>query len=318
MKTVLVTGSEGLLATQTIPYIQKQGFTVLGVDKQPKKSSLNYKYVQGDLSNQDFVSSLTAGRIDYILHMAASLYGVKGFHENAADILSRDTRMNTNLYDLAVTKGTDKFIFISSSMVYERSKSGSSKEEDFSEMRIPHTGYGMTKVFGEKLCEMYWNQYAIPYTIWRPFNILSTREIAAKEGYSHVFSDMIRKIYIEKQRPVEILGSGNQVRCFTWIDDVARMVGEKSFSGFTDNEIYNLGNPTPTKIVELAEYIWWKTYPNKEYTFTTRHKKTYDDDVRIRIPDCSKARNFLGWKPTKNLAEMIDMCIEVVDKRNDI
>ena len=55
----------------------------------------------------------------------------------------------------------------------------------------------------------------------------------------------MNNIVVKKMNPLPIIGSGEQIRCFTWIEDVANMIGDWSFEDKTDNETYNVGNPEP-------------------------------------------------------------------------
>ena len=55
--------------------------------------------------------------------------------------------------------------------------------------------------------------------------------------------------------PLPIIGNGQQIRCFTWIDDVAQAIADHSFSSKTCRETFNLGNPEPITMIQLAQMI---------------------------------------------------------------
>ena len=204
--------------------------------------------------------------------------------------------------------GVKKVTYISSSMVYERCTNHPSKEEDAFNSLIPSTDYGMSKLVGEKLCIAFARQYGLKYTIWRPFNIITPHEVAEKEqGLSHVFADFIQNLLIEKKNPLPIFGDGEQIRCFTWIGDIANAIGKYSFLDKTDNEIYNLGNPEPISMKDLARLIH---QGKEELKFKTI--KEYNDDVIIRIPDITKASNDLNFTPTKKVKDSIKTCMEQI------
>ena len=158
------------------------------------------------------------------------------------------------------------------------------------------------------MCIAFEKQYGIKYVIWRPFNILTPHEKSGEEqGISHVFADFITSLVVEKKNPLPIIGNGNQVRCFTWIEDVANMIGDWSFEDKTDNETYNVGNPEPITMKDLARLIY---QGDDELKFETT--KDYHDDVLIRIPDVSKIERELGFKPTVKVKEAIRRCLELV------
>ncbi|HEV3309533.1 MAG TPA: GDP-mannose 4,6-dehydratase, partial [Chloroflexota bacterium] len=151
--------------------------------------------------------------------------------------------------------------------------------------------------------------------IWRPFNIIGLHERA--EGYEpgvcHVFADFIQRIVREHQNPMMVLGTGEQIRCFTWIGDVAGAIARWSFDPLTTNESFNLGNREPVTMIDLAQRIWRLYHeavgrpPAEELTFT--HADTYADDVQVRIPAVDKARETLGWEAQVKLDEMLRRCL---------
>ena len=260
-KKILVTGSEGSLMQYVIPVLMDQGYEVIGVDNFARYGEIerkrNYDFIRGDLTDVNFVDSLFNGKkIDGVIQAAALIYGVGGFNKYPADILSKDIVLHQNILWAMKKYGVKKVTYISSSMVYERCINHPSKEEDAFNSLIPSTDYGMSKLVGEKLCIAFARQYGLKYTIWRPFNIITPHEVAEKEqGLSHVFADFIQNLLIEKKNPLPIFGDGEQIRCFTWIGDIANAIGKYSFLDKTDNEIYNLGNPEPISMKDLARLI---------------------------------------------------------------
>jgi nucleoside-diphosphate-sugar epimerase len=315
---VLVTGSEGSLMQWVIPHLIEVGYEVVGVDNFSRYGQIdrkrNYEFFRRDLADQKAAKEVCKD-VDAMIQAAAQIYGVRGFHKFPADILSRDILLHQNLLGEAVERSMKRIIYISSSMVYERAKQVPVREEDVNEMQIPLTDYGLSKLVGERLCKAFKQQYGLDYTIWRPFNIITPYEKAGKEpGMSHVFADFIQKIIIEKQIPMEILGDGEQIRCFTWIEDVASAIAEYSFLSTTKCEAFNLGNPEQVTMKELARKIFDKAKKRGIFASTTKltfvHKPIYDDDVRIRVPSIEKARSLLNWKPKVALDEALDRCID--------
>lgn len=315
---ILVTGSEGSLMQAVIPFLIEQGHEVRGVDNFHRygeiKRQRDYEFIKGDLTDIDVVKNAMEG-VDGVIQAAARIYGVGGFHKYAADILSFDVLLHRNILQQAIENNIKKVCYISSSMVYERCKKHPSKEEDALESLIPSTDYGLSKLVGERLSMAFFKQYNLKYTIWRPFNIITPYERAENEqGISHVFADFIKNIVVKGQNPLEIFGDGEQIRCFTWIDDVARMIAYNTFTDKTDNQVYNVGNPEPIKMKELAKLIHRKAQEmskipksDKELDFKT--VREYKDDVIIRISDVSKAEKELNWKPSVKVEEAVERCL---------
>ena len=292
-----------------IPHLIRCGHEVIGVDNFARYGVIererNYTFVQGDLTDMAFVDQIMED-IDGVVQAAALIYGVGGFHKYPADILSKDVVLHQNILWAMKKHNVEKVAYISSSMVYERCQEHPSREEHVMESLIPSTDYGLSKLVGERLCMAFHQQFGIKYVIWRPFNIITPYESAEKEqGMSHVFADFINNIVVKKMNPLPIIGSGEQVRCFTWIDDVAKLIGEFSFDEKTDNQEYNIGNPEPITMKELALLMHEGPEPLEFETV-----REYADDVMVRIPDVTKAIEQLGFEPSVKVKESVDICLK--------
>ncbi len=318
---ILVTGSEGSLMQAVIPHLQAAGHTVIGVDNFFRYGVIerqrNYELKIGDLTDRAFAESVTAG-VDGVIQAAARIFGVGGFHKYPADILAHDLTLHQNILWGAVKHGVKKVAYISSSMVYEKVEHHPSREEDVFAAKIPDTDYGLSKLTGERLSMAFGLQYKLPWVVWRPFNIITPHEKAeGEQGISHVFADFIRLIVKERQNPLPVLGDGQQVRCFTWIDDVASMIARWSFDDKTNGEAFNLGNPEPVKMVELAQAIYSESMalgliPKSDKPLQIQPTPIYSDDVKIRIPDVSKAERVLGFKPSLKMRDSVRKCLELM------
>lgn len=321
---ILVTGSEGSLMQWVIPKLVEDGHEVTGVDNFFRYGRTDrdrdYEFVEGDLTDEALVKEVLRGK-DLVVQAAARIFGVRGFHEYPADILNRDVILHQHIMWHAKEQAVEKVVYISSSMVYERCETTPSYEEDVDEQRIPYTDYGLSKLVGERLCRAFKQQYGVDYTIWRPFNIITPLEEAEEEqGVAHVFADFIQRLLVEKRNPMPILGDGQQVRCFTWIDDVASAIAAHVDDPRTSGEAFNLGNPRPTTMEQLAQMIFdlakRKGFDIPGETLEFDHVPVYADDVRLRIPAIDKARTALGWEPTVPLEEALNICLERVRQRD--
>lgn len=319
---ILVTGSEGSLMQAVIPLLMENGHTVRGVDNFARYGEIerarSYEFIRGDLTDIGFVDRVVEGA-DAVIQAAALIYGVGGFHKYPADILSKDIALHQNILHSMLRNNIKKMVYISSSMVYERCQTHPSKEEDVDSSLIPSTDYGLSKLVGERLTQAFHRQYGFDYVIWRPFNIITPHEKAENElGTSHVFADFMKNIILEKRTELPIIGDGEQIRCFTWIGDVARGIADYSFDERAKNQIFNLGNPEPITMKNLATLIYdgAKVKGLIEGNGNGLHfesKMSFSDDVRTRIPDVSKAKEVLGWEPTLKAEESIERCLELME-----
>jgi nucleoside-diphosphate-sugar epimerase len=148
--------------------------------------------------------------------------------------------------------------------------------------------------------------------IARPFNVYGEGELSGEYvGYAHVIPDLIRKV-LDGQYPLEILGSGNQTRCYTYVDDMIDgmlFVTEKA-----ENDDFNIGTNTETTVAELAERIWRVCKRKEPLKF--KHMPRFEDDVQRRFPEVSKITR-LGWTPKTSLDEGLRKTIEWVKTQHE-
>lgn len=310
---ILFTGSEGSLAQMIIPHMLKEGHDVFGCDNFSRYGRIerkrDYEFKSADLCDTASVKALFADRkFDAVFHLAALVYGVIGFHKKPADIIADNNLTTINLLKFG-HHNTGKFIYLSSSMVYERCTSLPHKEEDADSSIVMSTSYGLSKYVGERVVRSYHEQYKVSYVIWRPFNIITPFETPEEEGFSHVFADMVDKILVKRQSPVSVLGDGEQIRCFTNIYDVADAIAKFSTDKRSENNIFNIGNPEPVSVKELAGRIVKIAKElgilGSDYSITFKYQPVYSDDVRKRIPDVSRMKKVFGWEAKTKLNESL-------------
>ena len=158
--------------------------------------------------------------VDVCFHLAAKIGGIKYFHDYPATILNENNIMLANVFSAAVLHKV-KIVYISSSMVFERTTIFPTPEDAVFESPPPVTHYGFSKLVGEYYCRAFSEEHGVPYTICRPFNAYGPGEYPEDEpGIAHVIPDLARKV-LRGQYPLEILGAGQQVRCYTYVTDVA-------------------------------------------------------------------------------------------------
>lgn len=314
---ILVTGSEGSLMSHVIPHLLQLGHEVVGADNFARYGHIGrergYEFIEADLTDAATVNRLMKG-VDGVIQAAATIYGVQGFHNHPAKILSNDLSLHANVLKAAVSENVGRVAYVSSSMVYERVTKTPTAEDDAEQFGIPLTDYGLSKLVGERMSRAFAAEFGLEYVIWRPFNIITPHERADGEiGISHVFADFIEALCIRKQNPLPILGDGEQVRCFTWIDDVASAIARHSFESRSRNDTFNLGNPIPISMKDLAFAIFERGRSSglfaADETLSFEFRAAPADDVRRRIPSVSKAEKVLGWTPTVSLGEALDRCV---------
>jgi UDP-glucose 4-epimerase len=316
---VLAAGSEGLLMQTVIRHLIRDGHAVRGVDNFGRHGRVDrkrdYEFLEGDLTKAEFVNEVMRG-IEVVIQGAGAAYGVIALNQRPADHLFNDVVLHANVLQAATRNKVQKLAYVSSSMVYEGCLKNPIAEDDLTEMiPVPRTALGLSKLVGERLCQAYAAQYGLKYTIWRPFNIIAAGEKAGAEtGVAHVYADFIRKIVHLKQNPLEILGDGKQIRCFVWVEDIASAIAKFSFEEATDGRAYNLGNPEPVTMLELAKKVHQRAqlmgFLDGSYTLRFSHRPAPAEDVRALIPSIDRARRELGWQPVVSLDGALELCIK--------
>src|SRR4051812_31420060 len=199
---------------------------------------------------------------DHFIAGAALIGGISYFHTYAYDLLAQNERIIASSCDAAI-KAFDngngklkKVTYLSSSMVFESTDRWPSREGDERLIPPPRSSYGFQKLAVEYYARAAWDQYRLPYTIVRPFNCVGVGEGRAlgdvevlsgnvKLAMSHVATDLVQKV-LKGQDPVHILGSGEQVRHYTYGGDLARGIVLAMEHEDADNEDFNLSTAEST------------------------------------------------------------------------
>ncbi|HTV59655.1 MAG TPA: NAD(P)-dependent oxidoreductase [Verrucomicrobiae bacterium] len=320
---LLVCGSEGRILSKVIPHLLDAGHEVTGVDncqKWGQRGGLRrYRFVVGDCADPRVLRPLMPG-IEGVIQGVATLYGVVGFHERAADILTNDVNAHQNILRLASENRVSRVVFLSSSMVYEQSPHEPHREDDTESAGIPRTDYGLSKLVNERISQTYFQHRGLPYTIWRPFNVIDPGEEAAESaGHSHVFADILDRLVARGQNPLDVLGDGLQVRSFLHVAEAAEAIARFSFDPRTRNQTYNLGRDECVTIRELAARIYRKAVGRglvpDSGPLQFRSRPVVETDVKRRVGNFEKVAREVGWKSGISLDSSLDDCLDALASR---
>jgi len=326
MDQVLVSGSAGFIGGYLVEELLRRDYAVVGVDNFSKygrvaksyDSHPHYRLVEGDAADVDLMTSLLTD-CDHFIAGAAMIGGISYFHTYAYDLLATNERIIAGSCDAALAAHRAgrlrKVTYLSSSMVFESADYWPSHEGQEREIPPPLSSYGFQKLAVEYFARAAWDQYQLPYTIVRPFNCVGIGESRAlgdeeilsgnvRLAMSHVVPDLVQKV-LKNQDPLHILGSGEQIRHYTYGGDLARGVVMAMEHPDARNEDFNLSTAQSTTVLELAELIWRKVRGDGA-EFRVVHDEPFEYDVQRRVPATEKAKRVLGFEAQTSLAEMLD------------
>lgn len=326
---ILVTGSAGFINGYLIEELLDAGYDVIGLDNYSKygrveksyDSHPRYHFVEGNAKDRALLDELLEG-CDHFVASAAMIGGISYFHEFAYDLLAENERITATAFDAAIRAhkhgSLKKITVVSSSMVFENTKEYPTPEGAQRTSPPPSSTYGFQKLATEYFAQGAWEQYKLPYTIARPFNCVGVGEKRAlmdhdimsgnvKLAMSHVVPDLAQKI-LKGQDPLHILGTGQQVRHYTYGGDLAKGIRVCIEHPKAVNDDFNLSTPARTTALELAELLWRKIHGDKK-PFRYVSDPPFPYDVQERSPDVSKAKRILGFEATTTLDEILDEVI---------
>jgi UDP-glucose 4-epimerase len=128
-----------------------------------------------------------------------------------------------------------------------------------------------------------------------------------KLAMSHVVPDLVQKV-LKGQDPLHVLGSGEQVRHYTYGGDLARGIATAIEHEAATNDDFNLSTAESTTVSRLAEVIWHKI-KGPDVPFRVVSDEPFAHDVAMRVPDVTKAREVLGFTAETSLDTMLDEVI---------
>ncbi len=329
MEKVVVSGSAGFIGGYLVEELLRRGYAVVGVDNFSKYGKVRksyddhprYELVEGDARDVELMTRLLSD-CDQFVAGAAMIGGISYFHTYAYDLLATNERIVASSCDAAIAAlkqgRLKKVTYLSSSMVFESATEWPSHEGQQREVPPPLSSYGFQKLAVEYFAKAAWDQHRLPYTIIRPFNCVGIGEGRAvgdeeilsgnvRLAMSHVVPDLVQKV-LKGQDPLHILGSGEQVRHYTYGGDLAEGIVASMEHADALNDDFNLSTDQGTTVLELAELIWRKI-KGPEVPLRVLSDEPFEFDVQRRVPSTEKAKRTLGFEATTTLDQMLDEVI---------
>ena len=289
---IYVAGHRGMVGSAIVRKLQAEGYHNLVL-----KTS-----VELDLRNQAAVEKFfEKEKLEHVFLAAAKVGGIMANSTYRADFLYENLMIESNVIHQSYVHGVRKLLFLGSSCIYPKMAPQPLKEEYLLSGYLEETNepYAIAKIAGIKLCENYRRQYGCDFISAMPTNLYGPNDTYDLQN-SHVLPALIRKFVEAKSlniSSVEIWGTGNPLREFLHVDDLA----DACFflmQSYSSNEFVNVGSGFEISIKDLA-LLMKKTIG---YEGELRFDSSKPDGTPRKLMDGSKLRS-LNWVPKVTLEE---------------
>jgi UDP-glucose 4-epimerase len=162
--------------------------------------------------------------------------------------------------------------------------------------------YAVAKMADEALALAYHREQNVRAVVVRFFNTVGPRQ---SNRYGMVLPTLVRQAMAGE--PLTVFGDGEQARCFTYVDDAVRSLIDLVETPAAYGRIYNVGQSSEISINDLAKRILELTGSRSQVVhvpYLEAYGESYED-MRRRVPDCTRLRTTIGWAPTDRLEEAI-------------
>ncbi|WP_440929831.1 NAD-dependent epimerase/dehydratase family protein [Candidatus Pelagibacter sp.] len=298
-KKILIVGAGGFIGGHLTKKLLENNNSIVAADIKPKEYWFqdfeNVKnYYSMDMKEINNCRKVTKN-IDYVFNMACNMGGM-GFIENNKAECMQSVLINTNLLIACKEDGIKKYFFSSSACAYNKSKQQDVFVEGLKENDAypadPEDGYGWEKLFSERMCRHFMEDYGIEVRIGRYHNIYGPYG-TFDGGREKAPAALCRKVIEAKQnnkKKIEVWGDGKQTRTFLYIDDCI----EGTLRLFESNysEPVNIGSDEQVSINQMIEII-------ESVTNTKKLERVYQLDkpkgVRGRSSNNDLVKKILNW-----------------------
>jgi GDP-D-mannose 3', 5'-epimerase len=313
---VLVAGAGGFIGGQLVRDFIAQGISVRAVDRKQLKDwyyrSPEAENIVADLQDKSSCYRVSAG-IEQVYNLAADMGGM-GFIEHNKALCMLSVLINTHLLMAARENGVRRFLFASSACVYPDYRQQDThilglKESD-AYPAMPEDGYGWEKLFSERMCRHFEEDFGMQCRVARYHNVYGPfgTWTGGREKAPAAICRKVLEAKLSGRHEIEIWGDGHQTRSFMYIDDCTR--GTLAITESEIHEPLNLGSNelvTINQLVDIVENI-------AGVKLKRRYKLDAPKGVNGRNSDNTRILEHLGWEPSIRLRDGLEKTYEWIQK----
>lgn len=291
----LVTGGAGFIGSYVVEKLLSLGHEVVVIDNESSDASETFYWFDGteqhklDICDYENTKSLYEG-VDYVFHLGAEAR-IQPSIENPILAVKTNVLGTATVLQCSREAGVRKVIYSSSSSGYGYNTTPN-VETQLDDCLNP---YSVSKISGEKLCEMYTNLFDLKTISFRYFNVYGERQ-PLKGQYAPVIGIFLKQK--QENKPLTIVGDGNQRRDFTHVSDVVQaniLAATTEVDDSLYGQIYNIGTGKNYSINEVANFI-----SSNQINIPPRL-----GEARETLANNNKFKSKFGWNPVVNLEDWI-------------
>ena len=297
-----MTGAGGFIGSHLCRYLKSHGHWVRAVDIKWNNYISGYadEYLTSDLRRVNSALQAVKGT-ERVYNLAANMGGIGYITSVKAEVMRDNVLINVNMLEAARKQKVERYFYSSSACIYPTYKQESPEvpplREDDAYPADPDNEYGWEKLFTERLCLNYAEDFGLNVRIARFHNIYGP-EGTYKGGREKAPAALCRKIAEASDLgKIVIWGDGKQTRSFCYVDDCIRGIETLMESDY--GQPVNIGSDRLVTIDELADMIIKISGKN----IVKKYDPTAPQGVRGRNADLSLVRKVLGWEPQVSMEE---------------
>lgn len=293
-KTVLITGSTGMVGRNAAEILIKKGFQILT----PTRSELDL------IDSAEVMRYFKSNQVDIVLHAAGLVGGIQANIEKPYSFLFINAQIALNVINASIECGIKRLINLGSSCMYPKEYQGELTEDLIltGPLEPTNEGYAIAKIMASKLCDYAQSEFGLRYKTLIPCNLYGKYD-NFHPVRSHMIPAVIRKVHeaSEKNDLVEIWGTGEARREFMFVEDLIDFI---VWSLDNYDQIPNLINVGLGYDYSIKEY-----YQSIADIIGFRGDFSYDltkpEGMKKKLCSVQK-QNQLGWKPKHSLKEGLE------------
>jgi nucleoside-diphosphate-sugar epimerase len=296
----LVTGAAGFVGHHLVRHLASLGYWIRAVDLQAPvfEATKAHEFLLLDLRRWEACQLAMEG-IGEVYHLAADMGGIGYISAYHAEIARNNVLMNTHVLEAARLAGVRRFFFASSACIYPRYRQNTPDvtplKEDDAYPADPEEGYGWEKLFTEKLCQYYSEDFGMHMRVARFHNVygpLGTYD----GGKEKAPAAICRKVALAQDgAAIEVWGDGKQTRSFIYVDDCVQGICRLMRSGY--RQPLNLGTDRLVTVDELVDLVCQIAGKRLQ----RRYRPDRPQGVRGRNSDNTRLQRALRWTPQVSL-----------------